>query len=108
MQVVLTVLHDLFPARVLSGQCEQEILAAHVVALAQNFFHNLRDRHILVNGVLARTFEQRQARLKRQGVMGFIFRGAETFKAAHHPLNDAHRLLYFNTVALVNRRLQRQ
>jgi transcription termination factor NusB len=52
---------------------EQKILTAHAVALAQDFFHDLRDRHVLINGVLVRTVKQRQARLQRQGVMGFIF-----------------------------------
>ncbi len=72
VQVVLTVLHHLFTARILSGERKQKILAAHAVALAQDFLHNLRDGHILVNGVLVRTVKQRQARLKRQGVAGFI------------------------------------
>ena len=61
VQVVFTVLHHLFAARVLSGQGKQEILAFKAVALAQNFFHNLRDRHVLVNCVLVRTAEQGQA-----------------------------------------------
>jgi hypothetical protein len=43
------------------------------VALAQDFFHDLRNRHVLVNGVLVRAVEQRQAWLERQGVAGFIF-----------------------------------
>ncbi|SAA93735.1 Uncharacterised protein [Enterobacter cloacae] len=108
VQVVLAVLHHLLAARVLSGQREQKILAAHVVTLAQDFFHDLRNRHVLINGVLVRTVEQRQAWLQRQGIAGFICGGAEAFKAGHYALKGAHGLLYFDAVPLVNRSLQRQ
>ncbi|MCW0307605.1 hypothetical protein NB725_002286 [Pantoea ananatis] len=75
---------------------------------AQNFFHDLRDGHVLINGILVRTVEQRQAWPERQGVTGFVPGGAETFKAAHHALNHPHGLLHSDAVALVNRGLQRQ
>ncbi len=72
VQVVLTVLHHLLTPWILSGERKQKILAAHAVALAQDFLHNLRDGHVLVNGVLVRTVKQRQAWLQRQGVAGFV------------------------------------
>ncbi|MNO77203.1 hypothetical protein D3C76_683040 [compost metagenome] len=73
MQVILAVLHHLLTARVLFCKREQKILTAHVMALTQDFFHNLRNRHILINGVLMRAVKQRQAWLERQGIVGFIF-----------------------------------
>ncbi|MNE86045.1 hypothetical protein D3C80_1831040 [compost metagenome] len=63
MQIILAVLHHLLTARVLFCKREQKILAAQVVALAQDFFHNLRHRHILINRVLMRAVEQCQTRL---------------------------------------------
>ncbi len=73
VQVILAVLHHLLTARILFSEREQKILTAHTVPLAQDFFHDLRDRHVLVNGVLVRTVEQRQAWPERQGITGFIF-----------------------------------
>ena len=73
VQIVLAVLHHLLTARILFCEREQKILTAHAVTLAQDFFHDLRDRHILVNGVLVRTVEQCHAWPERQGVAGFIF-----------------------------------
>ncbi len=73
VQVVLTVLHHLLTTWILSGERKQEILAAHAVVLAQDFLHNLRDGHALVNGVLVRAVKQCQTRLKRYRVAGFIF-----------------------------------
>ncbi|VAE83776.1 Uncharacterised protein [Enterobacter hormaechei] len=73
VQVVLSVLHHLLTAWILSGERKQKILTAHAVALAQDFLHNLWDGHVLVNGVLVRAVKQCQTRLKRQGVAGFIF-----------------------------------
>jgi hypothetical protein len=54
----------------------------------------LRHRHILVNGVLVRAVKQRQARLQRQGVVGFIFE-VLSVQTRHHALNHPHRLLHF-------------
>ncbi|EIR93334.1 hypothetical protein YPPY36_1317, partial [Yersinia pestis PY-36] len=51
-QVILAVLHYLLAAWVLAGQREDKILTAHVMALTQNFFHNLRHRHVLIYPVL--------------------------------------------------------
>ncbi|MCW0317791.1 hypothetical protein NB724_002942 [Pantoea ananatis] len=78
------------------------------MTLAQDFFHDLRDGHVLINRVLVRAVKQRQAWPERQGVTGFVPGGAETFKAAHHALNHSHGLLHSDAVALVNRGLQRQ
>ncbi|CZY16765.1 Uncharacterised protein [Enterobacter bugandensis] len=55
-----------------------------------------------------RAVEQSQAWPERQGVMRFIFRGAEAFKAGYHSLNHTQRLPDFDAVTLVYRGLQRQ
>ena len=73
VQIVLAVLHHLLTARILFCEREQKILTAHAVTLAQDFLHNLRDRHVLVNRVLVRTVKQCQTGPERQGVMRFIF-----------------------------------
>ncbi|CCJ99547.1 hypothetical protein BN130_2243 [Cronobacter malonaticus 507] len=71
-QVILAILHHLFATRVLIRQSEDKVLAAHVVALAQDFLDNLRHRHVLVDTVLVAAREQRQPRLQGQFVAAFI------------------------------------
>ena len=107
-QVILAVLHHLLAARIRFCQREQKILTAQAVALAEDFFHNLRNGLVLVNGVLVRAVKQRQARLKRQRVVRFIPGGTEPFKPRHHALDHPHGLLNIDAEALSHRRLQRQ
>ncbi|CAM3374381.1 hypothetical protein SB01139_05036 [Klebsiella pneumoniae] len=107
-QIILAVLHHLLAARIRFCQREQKILTAQAVALAEDFFHNLRNGLVLVNGVLVRAVKQRQARLKRQRVVRFIPGGTEPFKPRHHALDNPHGLLNIDAEALSHRRLQRQ
>ncbi|MNC04313.1 hypothetical protein D3C75_517470 [compost metagenome] len=78
------------------------------MAFAEDFFHNLRDGHVLIDCVLVRAVKQRQTGLQRQGVQGLILRSAQPFESAHHALDHPHRLLDLNAETLIDRGQQRQ
>ena len=72
-------------------QLEEEVLAAEIVAAAQDVFDDFRHRLVLVEAVLLAAREQGQTRLQGDFVAGFVDGAGQAFEAGDHAVQGAQR-----------------
>ncbi|MNR21291.1 hypothetical protein D3C85_1381840 [compost metagenome] len=84
-------MHDLQAFRVGARELEEKVLAAEIVAAAQDVFDDFRHGLVLIEAELLAAGEQCQARLKGDFIAGFVDGAGQAFEGGDHAVEGAQR-----------------